>query len=183
MLESDKNTFMGGLMTLALNYPKSPDFKKSAVFDTWWGMFKDLPLDGFVHACKATLEREEWFPSPARLKRFTMEIYESDVDIGVDIAARIEKAIGSYGYNNATAAEKYIGDIGWQVVDSLGGWVRVCDVNTADLASARKQWRDVATIVSRRLITTGSNNPVAIPSASKSPALDAAFKLIDGGKF
>jgi len=181
MEEVDKRDFSEALANLGKLFPKSPDFKDRLVLKMWWGVFTDIPLKDFLKACQHALTTQEWFPPPATLKRFCKEVYETDEDIGLDTANRIENAVGSYGYMNHKGAREYIGERGWKVVEQLGGWTRVCDIESFDqMPSLRANWRKLATLDAKRVNTQGENKPSALPKSFSGSlsATEVANRLI-----
>ena len=62
------------------------------------------------------------------------------------IARMIPEAISKYGYPNPSEAKTFIGEIGWQFVQSKGGWFEVCNYhgNLWDAGTFFAQARDSA---------------------------------------
>ena len=181
MIESEKTRFLGELTALSMAFPKAPDFTDKSIARMFWLVLGEIPLKDFLKGCKHALNTQQWFPPPATLKRFCIDIYDTDEDIGLDIANRIENAIGTYGYMNHKGAKGYIGERGWAVVEQLGGWVRVCDIQSFDqMPSLRANWRKLATLDSKRVNTKGENKPAALPKRNKT-AIETA-KMLIGGK-
>jgi hypothetical protein len=146
----------------------------------WLNVLKDFTdqqiKDAFL---KAATELTEW-PAPATIKRLCQGCNKTDEENGQEIASRIEGAIIKYGYSSIDKARQFIGELGWHVVTQCGGWVSVCEVETDQLPSSRKQWRDLATIVSKNFFTNGDNLPPGLPER-RNPVLAAALKLAIGG--
>lgn len=147
----------------------------------WLNVLKDYSdqqiKDAFL---KAASDLTEW-PAPATIKRICLGSNKTDEENGQEIASRIEGAIIKFGYNSPERAKEFVGELGWQAVLQCGGWVHVCEVKSDELPSSRKQWREVATLVSKNFFTLGANLPPALPEA-KNPVLQAALKLAIGGK-
>lgn len=53
-----------------------------------------------------------------------------------EVASRISAAIAKFGWCNSGEAEKYIGSVGWKVVERYGGWQRVCESVGVEIDSA-----------------------------------------------
>lgn len=87
---------------------------------------------GLEKAYQALIEiaKEDGFqriPTVRRIKE-AMGVGEiSDRDQGVLISGRIWSAISRYGYMRGTEAREYVGDVGWAVVNMLGGWGPLCE--------------------------------------------------------
>lgn len=158
----------------------------------WLNVLKDYSdqqiRDAFL---KAATELTEW-PAPATIKRLCQGCNKTDEENGQEIASRIEGAICSVGSNRyAVCPEETeshrqkllarVGEMGLEVIRQCGGWNHVCGMNSySELVSARKQWREIATIVSKNYFTNGGNLPPALPE-KKNPVLQAALKLAIGG--
>lgn len=63
-----------------------------------------------------------------------------------EAASRIREAIGKFGWCNGLEAEKFIGGLGWKVVERAGGWGYVCENHGLDLnpLTFHAQARDLA---------------------------------------
>lgn len=44
-----------------------------------------------------------------------------------EIAARIQAAIPKFGWPNGPDARKFIGEVGWGIVERQGGWAYICE--------------------------------------------------------
>lgn len=145
----------------------------------WLNVLKDFTdqqiRDAFL---KAATDLTEW-PAPATIKRLCLGCNKSDEEIGQDIASRIEGAIYKFGYTSPERAKEYIGDLGWHVVEQFGGWPRICEIETDQLPSSRKQWRELAAIVAKNFYTKGDNLPPSLPE-KKNPILAAALRIALG---
>lgn len=72
-------------------------------------------------------------PTVKRIKEtMGVDIEISQRDQGVLISGRIWSAISRYGYMRGTEAREYIGDVGWAVVNMLGGWGPLCENTMID---------------------------------------------------
>lgn len=84
-------------------------------------------------------------PMPADIKSFLDPKVSDDSEAEI-VAGKIQKAISSFGHTNPGQAKEYIGDLGWRVVDSYGGWYYIC-ANAGSgfkIDTARAQWRNMA---------------------------------------
>lgn len=134
---------------------------------TWCNILGDFSDEQVIKAFQDIVKTEEQWPSPAKIRRICLGSRLNDNEIGEDISSRIEGAIRKYGYSMPNEAEKYIGQIGWEVVQQVGGWAIICDLEDDQLLSARKQWRDVGTIISKRLHHDLHNQPPMLPEGAK----------------
>lgn len=67
------------------------------------------------------------FPLPAQIRELiNPEEFISAEAQAREIAARIIGTVKMFGWNNAVAAEKFIGPIGWQAIQRRGGWADLC---------------------------------------------------------
>lgn len=146
----------------------------------WCAVLKDYPDAEIKKAFFTAMNTLTEWPAPATIKRLCMGSGLSDEEIGQDVAARIEESISRFGYTGHDRAQAFIGEIGWEVVRQSGGWRHICDVTTNDmLPSSRKQWRELATVVSKKFHTTGGNVGPALPRGANTgnPALAAAMSV------
>jgi hypothetical protein len=69
--------------------------------------------------------RNRSMPLPAQLRA----IINPEVDPesqAREIAARIQGAVTKFGWCNAPSAREYIGETGWRIVETRGGWSHLC---------------------------------------------------------
>lgn len=129
----------------------------------------DLPL-GAVLAAMRRLRREpgrRFCPLPSDVRRLVAPDNLSDATIAADIAARIGGAMSRYGYTNPNRAERYIGEVGWRVVQTLGGWRHLCNTITTDeMRTFHAQCRDLA----RAQLEMDRMRPVAVLPTPALPA-------------
>lgn len=137
----------------------------------WLNVLKDFTDTQIKEAfLKAASELTE-FPAPATLKRMCQGTNKTDDQIGQEISSLIEGAILKFGYTNPILAKHFIGEMGWKVVNQCGGWQSICDVKTDELPSARKRWREFASIVAKNHFTNPAENlHIGLPKKSN-PAL------------
>lgn len=119
------------------------------------------------------------FPLPAVIRaKLTPSV--SDEDVAAEAAARITGAVRMYGNTNADRARKYIGELGWRVVQLDGGWQNVCETLTQDnLGTFRAQWRNLALTTARqaKLGTLKEVGP-ALPTRQDDPQLTQANGIV-----
>lgn len=160
--------------------------------NVWINVLKDYSDNEIRSAFLRASETLTSWPVPATIKRLCEGCNKTDDENGQEIASRIEGAVGKLGYcyesdpDRIKAAEdrlrSIIGDMGMEVVKLVGGWNKICrslDDESA-LVSARKQWRELATSVSKNFFTKGENLPPALPE-KKNPVLQEALRIAIGG--
>lgn len=111
---------------------------------------------GYDRVCKAldriVVERNSRDPFPS-IKDIRLVIDpELDPDQeAIVIASRIAGAVSRIGPYQADLAKQLIGEIGWKIVQSEGGWENVCQTLTYENQGTLKaQWRNLArTFLSR----------------------------------
>jgi len=86
-----------------------------------------------------------------------------------EVSAKILSAISKFGYTvsvNDTKIDdikKYVGDIGWKVIDLQGGWNAICEsVTNANKSTYQAQWRDLALSV----LESKREKPFELPKSS-----------------
>lgn len=73
-----------------------------------------------------TNPKNKMFPMPAQIREILCPEINPESQ-GREIAARIQGAIVKYGYANPIEAKDYIGPVGWEIVQSYGGWSYLCE--------------------------------------------------------
>jgi hypothetical protein len=70
----------------------------------------------------------------------------SDDDFANEVAARVHQAVSKFGYPSPEKAKAFIGEVGWDVVRSYGGWEYICENLGVDIqiSAFRAQVRDAA---------------------------------------
>lgn len=71
------------------------------------------------------------FPLPAALVAI-IKPQENDLDVARTIANKIWDGIGKFGYTGAERAKEALGELGWEVVQQMGGWVSICQCASGD---------------------------------------------------
>ncbi len=87
------------------------------------------------------------FPLPAALR--AIAIPEDDPEGAArEAAARIIGAVEKNGWPNPDRARAYIGELGWAVVQRLGGWPSICQtLDQTDIGVFQAQARDLAKVL------------------------------------
>lgn len=108
---------------------------------------KDLSADNVLKALKAfrTNNKNKTWPRPSDIRALINPSLSVETQAN-QIARMIPEAISKFGWPNPDEAKAYIGEIGWQIVQSKGGWVDVCNYhgNEWDVGTFHAQARDTA---------------------------------------
>ncbi len=145
----------------------------------WIGCLKDYSDQEITMAFSEAASSLTSWPAPEQIKRLCMTgELKSDEEIGQEISSRLESAISRFGYTSPDSAKEYLGQLGWKLVENLGGWVRVCSIDSNDeLPSLRKLWRENAALLSKNYYSKGNNLPPALPSPKQNNFLLEALKI------
>ena len=127
----------------------------------------DLHAQAIIDLLKRWGQIENQFPSPAIIRsKLKPEINESD-DVQESVN-RILSATSKYGYTNPSEARKFIGELGWQIVNGTGGWQSLCENLTTDsIGIYRAQLRDYGLSVWKRAKRGELNEAPSLPSPIK----------------
>lgn len=109
----------------------------------------ELEKDGLqfvVAACNCVKNSTEnyygKFPTPAQLR---VLVNGSDDDYALETSLKIIRSVSKFGHMQAKEARDFIGQLGWDVVNSYGGWANVCSTLEADKVSiAQSQYTKTA---------------------------------------
>jgi hypothetical protein len=71
------------------------------------------------------------FPLPAALVALIKPV-ENESDIPRQIGNKIWDSIARFGYNNHDQAREHLGELGWTVVQQMGGWSSICQCASED---------------------------------------------------
>lgn len=85
-------------------------------------------------------------PLPAQIRAIADPVLTAEVE-SRDVIEKIKIAISKFGYMRGAEARAFVGEIGWRIVQGLGGWQRVCESNfihnSALIAQARSRGEDL----------------------------------------
>ena len=85
------------------------------------------------------------FPMPSDIRARILPNTESPEDVGRIIAAKILERTRLDGYTNADRAKERIGELGWLVVQRMGGWQKLCeDIGPHNENTFHSRLRDLA---------------------------------------
>ncbi len=126
-------------------YPHAPVFENSQLMG-WYGVFQDCDSAALYRAIPRLAKKCPRFPSIAEILEFVDPKADPDSE-GRLIADRIWGAIERFGSmrGKQDAIKAAIGDVGWKVVENMGGWRVVCEIaDYNNVASLKAQWRESA---------------------------------------
>lgn len=144
---------------------------------------------GFPALCAAldriAMERNDRdpFPSIKTIRDLVAPPVNTDHD-AIEAANRIVQAIADFGYYQAEGAKRFIGELGWLVVQREGGWETLCESLTTDQIPTRKaQWRELAkALIGRAQRGTLGTPPELPPSGGVVHSLAQRLSLERGAK-
>lgn len=94
--------------------------------------------------------KNKFFPLPSALIDLVRP-FESNEDEGRLAAAKIIGAISKFGWNNPDKAREFIGEVGWNAIQILGGWTALCESTDDDNKSTvSAQLRNLCETVNKR---------------------------------
>lgn len=92
-------------------------------------------------------------------------ILEPELDsnqMAIDIAGTIISCISRFGIPWGEDAKKAIGEIGWQAVESYGGWTELCKISNDEVGIANAQLRELCKVkLQRKKMETRENYKAA----------------------
>lgn len=108
---------------------------------------------------------EKTFPYPSDIREKVLPEINADDD-AVDCANLIISAIGSCGYTNPGRAREKIGELGWAVVDRMGGWKHLCEtLSLENETTYRAQIRSYVLTVRKRALRDELDEVPALPTS------------------
>ena len=106
----------------------APDFGDFEILGFWHEQFKDISPDLLKSILKDLIEKSEYFPSLAQVRRGAGKVNRSDEYLAREAASLIIQAVKKYGsINNDDRIELFVGELAWAVIERRGGWLSICD--------------------------------------------------------
>lgn len=169
---------MGDVLTgLSLMLPKYAPKEISMKLCVMWlralSDFSDEQLHkAFAYAAQNLTE----FPAAATIKRICLGSILSDEETGIETAAKIEAAIWRYGpispgthmkdiEEHMDKVRTHVGDIGIEVIGTLGGWNKLAKRDGEVSMSLRKVMQTVCIIAARKKFQSGKESIKALEDA------------------
>lgn len=86
----------------------------------------------------------EPFPSVRSIVELIMPSTNDEFE-AIEAAARIIQSVSKFGYSGASEARKFMGELGWRIVERFGGWMTVCEtMNSDNIGILHAQFRQLA---------------------------------------
>ncbi|NDC55523.1 MAG: hypothetical protein EBZ69_01685 [Alphaproteobacteria bacterium] len=125
-----------------------------------------LSRDELVKACQEYRKNPEnkFFPLPSALIGIVRPV-ETDLDLGQDVSSKVIKAVSKFGSYRAEEAKKFIGEIGWECVQRMGGWKTFCSELTEDTKGIfNAQIRGLAQTIAKKAKNGTLDQPQNFPT-------------------
>lgn len=134
MTNPDKSRFVEAFARLCATFRVEPT---EVLLDAYWSALSDLAIGAIAAAMVRALTYEERFPVPAVLRRLTGE--KSPAEEAVEKWADVRRQISAVGYYGAPNMDTAMS----RAVRALGGWQRLCSIESRDLDFIAKDFRDI----------------------------------------
>jgi len=140
--------------------------------------FDDLNFEVVFKTMKDWLLNGTHFPLPAHIRQKILPSKNESDDIS-EAVNRSLAAVSKFGYCNSEQAKIYIGALGWQIIQGMGGWVHLCETLGIEtpIGVMRKQMLDYGETVWKRVKRGEHNTPPELPESIIN--LLPQFKSID----
>lgn len=175
------STFIEILRSL---FPQAPQFD-GAQLNAWYRFFQKFPLAQAFAILPEVPKQCDRFPSIKQLLDLLEPKADKDAEARV-IADAIWSAIERFGsvQSKANLVRETIGELGWRVVEQMGGWRVVCQIADYDNAAVLKaQWREsikahmqVDEVKMRREqmgLAPGDSEKPSLPGSDRPSAIEA----------
>lgn len=124
-----------------------------------------LTPDELIRAIKSYRQNPEnkFFPLPGQLIGIIRPPITSNDD-AQECANLIISAIGRYGHTNQAQAQEYMGELAWEVVKRVGGWLHLCEaVNAQNENTYRAQIRELSKTVQKKSLRGELHETPSLP--------------------
>ena len=148
-----------------LKFPPN-DFKDKESVELWWDHLHKYGLEALKTAFSKSFRTEDTFPTLSRLLELLDGPKQNREQLAIDIAGKVWESLGKFGQYKPSEAEEWLGSVGWQVVQMLGGWYNITETTTDD---------DRGTFVAQA-------RGFAISILAREGVNDKGHKMIDSGK-
>lgn len=168
-------------------YPNAPQLD-GVQMTAWYGFFKDLPAEAMFATLDEIPRSCPRFPSIAEILAMVNPKPDTDSEARI-IADKIWAAIERFGSlkSKQDLIRSSIGQVGWRVVEQMGGWRVVCEIADYDnVSSLKAQWREsikahlnVDKVKAQRdaLGLDAQPERTALPVPDEKPAIEAPKKV------
>lgn len=164
-----KDEFCKLILVSASALPRfAPNFNDKMVLEVWYKMLCDYNYEELKNALMVACKNSDQFPTIAELRRIMETEGTSDFsETSQEVSSRIENAISRFGGYRVDDAMEYVGEVGREVINKLGGWGVVCNVQTNELPSFRKKTRELSLIILKKSLDGRGDNAPMLPKNSK----------------
>lgn len=142
-----------------------PDVLKMQIED-----LADLGFEQILSALKIyrSDEKNLYWPRASKIRAIINPTLSLD-SASNEAASRIREAISKFGWCNGGDAEKFIGGLGWDIVQKSGGWKYLCENHGINLSplTFHAQARDLAKSLIESKNKGISSEPIQIESQNK----------------
>lgn len=98
--------------------------------DLYVQVLEQFPIEAVLQCGREYMQdpRNDRFPVPPHkiLARHLPQSADSK-DVGRETALRIREAVSKFGWPSPAKAKEHIGELGWSVVERMGGWSHICE--------------------------------------------------------
>jgi len=128
--------------------------------------FNDLNFDDVYRELNSWLLNGNHFPLPAHIRQKILPVKNESDDISESVNRSLT-TVTKFGYCNSDQAKNYIGELGWQIIEGMGGWVHLCETLGSETPEGvmRKQMLDYGETVWKRVKRGEHNIPPALPES------------------
>lgn len=129
---------------------------------------EDLPQQDVLNVLNKWPETETNFPLPAHIRAKILPVKNESDDIS-EAVNRALSAVTTFGYCNSTEAKMYIGELGWQIIQGMGGWLHLCETLGSETPEGvmRKQMLDYGETVWKRFKRGEHHEAPRLPESFK----------------
>jgi hypothetical protein len=128
---------------------KAPDFHDDFVCRFWFDALSHVEPSVLGRVIKAKV-CGNFFPSINEILESCGAMEEKPEDKAREFVAMIPRLIEKHGYPNEARARQEVGEDCWVVIEAIGGWRALCNMNRYPTSTDLAQWRDVAIIALKR---------------------------------
>ena len=142
---------------------------------------KALSCYGYIKACRAVdtaMSRSNSrspFPSIQDLISYIDPKIDPDSE-AIEAANLVIQAISKFGPYRTDEFRKFVGELGWRIVERNGGVEQVCSISNEDLNNCRAQWTKLAV---SQLLRYAANREGETPTLTSGNSQAGSLSFID----
>ena len=134
MTDNDRPQFLTKLFEVAaVHRVDTPD----AWIAGYWSALKDLTLADFCAGLAEAAKAEKFMPVPATIRAAAPGTVNHAESWG-----QVRAAIRKFGYPRGADARKTLTGAQWAAVNTLGGWLHLCELDTDELDHLGRVYKD-----------------------------------------